>query len=990
LFTTLKKESELNDLVVVYYTGHGARDEERFYILSRDSNLSDLDSTALPAEDLARALIKDSKASQVLVILDACYAGAGAAEFTQITGKLAQIIGGLGPAVFVLAAARSKQEAEQGALSTALAESLTNADQRLGGTTQPFLALDSVLWEVSEYLKKKHPGQIATMSVTNWSDRCRLLPNPHYRPDVPPGLDLGSQRALQEHWIPKARSAELGAKGWYFTGREKALEELSDWLKAKKPDNRVLVVTGGAGCGKSAVLARITTLADPTYRNELLSTKRSKALNLATVPPKGVIDVKVHARRKLLGAIVSQIASDLGLKATTSEELLTVFQHRKKKTVILIDSLDEADERDDIVSQLFKPLAEKSNVLLLIGTRPDSAGSGRRFQAFGENTVEIDLDKPRYTDKEDIIRYVERRLLAAEEPSRPTPYRNSPKIVRKVAKALAKKAGSVFLIAHTAVHSLLANSSMIDITKPEWMKQLPTGIEDAFEQFLDGIDRQRPGGLTSEKALAVLRALAYSEGEGLPWADVWSTVAGAISNLDVSNADISLVQEYAAAFIVEALEHERSVYRLYHERIAEHLRGSSDDEKHAHKQIVMTLCQRLVGSPTTKSPDWTHAHPYLLTHLATHASKSDMLHVLLVNPQYLVHAEPIRLLSALEGKFGKVDSQNKAKEFASVYRLASHYLLRTQDIHERTAYLELIAHQQGATQAISAFQTVSHHNPWRVRWACLEPLSEHRILAREDYGIAAIWVGVVSNRPVVIAADYSGIVKVRDPNDGRVFLSLGPVLCGRNRLNLTISEMGNAVGIIVREYGRPHLDFEVLASIDLEEEEYEERTLADEYFNPNNEPLDLYSRPNELFTALGTISGKALAVFVRDSGLVQVLNLENLKLMFQATVRIGKNRELSSAALGVKYGKGILVLGDKKGKVSLYDIEKKGLKLQRSWQTINQEIRALAIRAVGGVVNVVAGTGDGLVSVWHIDQGKHILQESWSHEYGRVTSISEL
>jgi caspase domain-containing protein len=115
LFANVKEASGDQDFVVAYYIGHGAHDEERFYLLTHNSVLSDLDGTALPAEDLARALTKKSKAAQVLVILDACYAGAGAADVAQIANYLASKIGA-GPAVFVVAAARSKQEAKQGAL----------------------------------------------------------------------------------------------------------------------------------------------------------------------------------------------------------------------------------------------------------------------------------------------------------------------------------------------------------------------------------------------------------------------------------------------------------------------------------------------------------------------------------------------------------------------------------------------------------------------------------------------------------------------------------------------------------------------------------------------------------------------------------------------------------------------------------------------------------------------------------------------------------
>ena len=177
LFADVKKASRDQDFVVAYYTGHGARDEERFYLLTHNSVLSDLDGTALPAEDLARALTKDSKAAQVLVILDACYAGAGAADFAQIANRLASILQA-GPGVFVVAAARSKQEAEQGALSSAFAKALANANGQLGGPVQEFLAIDEVMEAVDTYLRETHPQQTATWSSANVRGRCRLFRNP--------------------------------------------------------------------------------------------------------------------------------------------------------------------------------------------------------------------------------------------------------------------------------------------------------------------------------------------------------------------------------------------------------------------------------------------------------------------------------------------------------------------------------------------------------------------------------------------------------------------------------------------------------------------------------------------------------------------------------------------------------------------------------------------------------------------------------------------
>ena len=186
-----------DDVVVVYYTSHGARDQERFYLLTRDSEQDSLDTTSVPAEDLARWVSKNTQVSQVLVILDACYSGAGAAEFTAVVGKVAAASGG-NSAVFVVAAARSKQEAAQGVLSSAIEAALANADGRLGGAAQEFLTLDDVMESVDVFLQTHNPSQTATWSSANVRGRARLFRNPRFLKQVQSGLDLESQRALLE------------------------------------------------------------------------------------------------------------------------------------------------------------------------------------------------------------------------------------------------------------------------------------------------------------------------------------------------------------------------------------------------------------------------------------------------------------------------------------------------------------------------------------------------------------------------------------------------------------------------------------------------------------------------------------------------------------------------------------------------------------------------------------------------------------------------
>ena len=264
------------------------------------------------------------------------------------------------------------------------------------------------------------------------------------------------------------------------------------------------------------MLARIVTLANPSYRDEVLTNTRSERIDPETLPPPSVVSVAVHARHRLLPEVNAQIAAGLGLAAGDPAELVAAIADHPNKTVIVIDALDEADEKDKIVLSLLRPLVKLPQVFLLVGTRPDWSGQGRRFGALGEATVEIDLDDARYVGSDDVARYVERRLLAAEEPGRPTPYRNSPATALAVATAVAKRARNVFLVAHTALHALLLKASIVDITQPSWVKRLPTGLDDAFTQFLTALDVRRPGGLSATKARAVLLPLAFAEEKDCP------------------------------------------------------------------------------------------------------------------------------------------------------------------------------------------------------------------------------------------------------------------------------------------------------------------------------------------------------------------------------------------------------------------------------------------------------------------------------------------
>lgn len=94
LFVFLQ-QADWDDLVVIYFAGHGVPDPQRpenLYLLPADAELDALAATAFPMWDVKTALRRQIAAERVVVIADACHAaGAGAADTNPIGGSFAEL-----------------------------------------------------------------------------------------------------------------------------------------------------------------------------------------------------------------------------------------------------------------------------------------------------------------------------------------------------------------------------------------------------------------------------------------------------------------------------------------------------------------------------------------------------------------------------------------------------------------------------------------------------------------------------------------------------------------------------------------------------------------------------------------------------------------------------------------------------------------------------------------------------------------------------------
>lgn len=624
------------DIVVVYFAGHGTKAADRHYLLGSTARPGRY-SAALAAEDLARPLLR-GEAGHVLVVLDTCFAGAGAGEIAALATELAHTQ--RGPAGrWMLAAARGKERARENVFVDALA---TVLDHPQAGAHQEFLGVREVTERVNRHLAERRVPQRVSHSTVDSDGRDPFFRNRAHIAGLPAdALDVETldrlRRATRGHFEARGRGVEhTGERGDYFTGRTRALTALASWLTADRHDRRARVVTGDPGSGKSALLGR------------LLRAAEHHAI------------VALHARRAALEDLSADLAAALRLPGTDRDDVLEALGRRTAPVTVLVDALDEAgpaghaDEGLRIARELLRPLSSLPAVRLVVGTRRPL------LAALGPAVEVVDLDAPAFTTPEDVAAYAAKLLLAEGDPDTRSPYRARPDEAAEAARGIAARAGRSFLVARMTARALVDGQIEADTSRPGWEQALPDEAGQAFAAYLARFGPDRP------RVERLLRPLAYAQGAGLPWSTLWGPLTEALSGLPCAQDDLRWLHEHAGAYLVETATPAGSAYRLFHETMAEWLRAAAGPDADAHRAVAAALLAGVPEDPRTGLRDWPAAHRYVREHLATHAAAGGSLDGLLADPEYLVHAHPPELLRALAAV-----RTPRGRLWRSVYRTSS-------------------------------------------------------------------------------------------------------------------------------------------------------------------------------------------------------------------------------------------------------------------------------------------------------------------------------
>jgi WD40 repeat protein len=760
-------ERRPDDLLAVYIAGHGeVLDEGREHVLlTADTDPDDM-YDALPTARLVRKMLLGTKVRRLLLMLDTCYSGQGgdeaaAAALDRVT-KTWQADPGSG--FVVISSAQPGEQAAVGVFPDLLADAVDSVST--AGHGPETLALDAVVAAMNTHPDR--PGfQRITLAQAGLTGLVpAFLPNPRHDPLLNE-VDLAVQQAERRESIAERRETEFtrrlliramadhrykGQEGrWWFSGRHRALTDVTGWLTAPDPARPALAVTAGPGSGKSAVLGLITALSQERYRPTVpLDTL---GLPHSAVPPLGAVDVTIYAQQLTDKQVVEGLAAAARVEAATPGELLSALRGTGQRLTAIIDALDEAATPDTLARSVLRPLIEHADgrLRLLLGTRPHLLG------VLGlDRDTSVDLDAEHYADLAALTHYTVRGLLqsAPDSPFHAVPLART----RAVADAVAAASMPSFLVARINAATLAAADTVPDPRDPAWRAGLPRVPGEAMRRDLDS-----RLGTRADKARDLLRPLAWAEGQGLPWEDLWAPLASRLSGRSYDNADLHWLTATAGAYIVEATEADRSAYRLYHQALAEHLREGADPAA-VHDAFTTVLIDRVpYGADGTR--DWAHAHPYTLRHLATHAAAAGRIDPLIAEPGYLTYAHPDSLIPALRAVTTYV-----GRTIRAVYRTSAHRHPHLTPAGRRQV-LTVDAARHGAE---SLRRGLNETLSWPVRWATGSQTSRalEATLTEHTGPVRAVACTTMQGRPVAVTAGDDLTVRVWDLITGTQYAKL--------------------------------------------------------------------------------------------------------------------------------------------------------------------------------------------------------------------------
>ncbi len=264
----------------------------------------------------------------------------------------------------------------------------------------------------------------------------------------------------------------------------------------------------------------------------------------------------------------------------------------------------------------------------------------------------------------------------------------------------------------------------------------------------------------------------------MPLALVWPAAASAFAGKTVTEYDLTqLLATDAAPYVIEALDaYGRSVYRLYHQALADDLRLQAQDAldtpapapsgigARPRKNLLAVMFERLhhaAPHAADGSRDWQHADPYLLDHLPAHAAEADRVHVLLDDVGYLVHAEPAPVLPVLN------QAKTPARQLAAAIFRGCVEQLQGVSPETRRWAVAASAARFAATEFKERLRPAIIDGLW-PRWSTGSPQPALvNTFGGQISPVRTMACTTLNDRPVVVTGSFDPMVRVWDLSSGQ-------------------------------------------------------------------------------------------------------------------------------------------------------------------------------------------------------------------------------
>lgn len=733
--------------LIVHFSGHGEHQDGSLYLAVRESRRGgSLRATSVDVE----ALVKDAQAvsAPVLFMLDVCQAGQ--AVIGQQVRELVLSTGGRRRTrnVWIIGACSAEEITQQAIFSRAttavlrrLAEGLLDVSPGL-----EFVPVETFAAEVArEIACAGGVGQSVVRTPTDLAlgEVPGFFLNPSFAPDAPGRFLAGVSMALHNlalsvdpgidllHFATRA-AGNKQVDVCQFSGRSSQLERIQQWLdNTDEGQTALLVVTGGPGTGKSALLGVTACLLHP----ELQPLRRQIRARLPGFDPRPDAKVvAVHARQLTTQQILQSLCRQLSpsspgasaddrpdharqdadaSKRHSTDDLATLVKD-KGHVIIILDALDEATDPADVARELIYPLVgvgEREGISgcrIMVGTRPWwETLQGLHEAAAGDVGTVLALDpvteEDRETLREDLAEYLG-QLLDEHYPAT-TPC--------AVAERLAAHAqtGAFLIAALFADHLLQQAWAGQPLSDVDIRTRLPCTITEVFDLHTKSV------AAADRWLLPVLQILGQARGLGMPL-ELLHQAALAHAALTDEASQLPMQDDTRRALVKASFylrtapdtDH-RLLYRYFHQALNDHT-ASAVDPVTVHQALLASVPLASDGSR-----QWEYAHPYLKRHAAAHAQAAGVpfLDELLGEAEFLLHADPNGLMPYLHHA-----ASDTAIHHAHIYRSTVLQRPGRNDVSTRRGLLAVDAaawHNAALASAFARSEVGDGMQPARPVWA---------------------------------------------------------------------------------------------------------------------------------------------------------------------------------------------------------------------------------------------------------------------------------